>query len=82
MISTITDTGVEALRARCSAILSAPVGAHIERLARDAARLEVFSASSCVRCWLMPWSARRITRAGYAALTWIGSSSSSCPSCR
>jgi phenylacetate-CoA ligase len=42
MTATITDTGVEALRARCNATLSARLGAHIERLNWDAARLEAF----------------------------------------
>jgi phenylacetate-CoA ligase len=42
MTTTITDTGVEAVRARVSGTLSARLGAHTERLHWDAARLEAF----------------------------------------
>ena len=41
-MSTITDTGVEALRARVGATLARRLDAHIERLYWDAAQLEQF----------------------------------------
>ena len=41
-MTTITDTGVEALRARAGATLAGRLDAHIERLDWDAGQLEQF----------------------------------------
>lgn len=53
MTTTITDTGVDALRARFSAMLSVRVDAHIERLSWDGARFTT-PATTAPLCRLAP----------------------------
>jgi len=81
-MSTITDTGVEALRARVGATLARRLDAHIERLDWDAAQLSSSSAMSCARCWSTPSSGPRFMRGAWPGSILSGSSSSNCPGCR
>jgi phenylacetate-CoA ligase len=66
-MTTITDTGVEALRARAGATLARRLGAHIERLDWDAGQLERFQRDQ-LRTLLLhaversPFHARRLLR--------------------
>jgi phenylacetate-CoA ligase len=64
-MTTITDTGVEALRARAGATLARRLGAHIERLGWDAGQLEQFQRDELRRLLVQaversPFHARRL----------------------
>jgi phenylacetate-CoA ligase len=64
-MTTITDTGVEALRARAGATLAGHLDAHIERLGWDAGQLEQFQRDELRRLLVQaversPFHARRL----------------------
>ena len=58
-MTTINDTGVEALRARVGSTLAGRLGAHIERLDWDAGKLERFQRDEVRR--LLAHAVERLT---------------------
>jgi hypothetical protein len=76
-MTTITDTRVEALRARAGSTLAGRLGAHIERRTGMLEPSSGFSATSYARCWSTPSSAPHFTPGVCAGSILSGSSSTS-----
>lgn len=81
-MTTITDTSVEALRARVGATLAGCLDEHIGRLDWDASRLEQFQRDELRRLLVKAVERSRFTPGVCSGSILSGSSSSSCPSCR